>query len=207
MNSSMEQRLTRLERSNHRGRTCCLGLVLVVTAGVLVSAGKAPVPEQIIQARRFELIGPDGKATLIMEAKPDATSLAVYGPDHRHVAILVAKQNTAAMVLLKDPQAVEVSAEAADPGGQIVIGDGRSTGEAGERSSLNLTGSNDRFSIFHMVNGRPASQLSFSKLGGGLELRTPGSKAATRILGSDKGGHVEILNADGLSVWSAPPSK
>lgn len=206
MNDTLNERLDRLERSNRRWRACSMGLMLAIGCWLLVSAEKATPPPEIFQAKRIELIGTDGKAAIVMEAQNDANSLTVWGPDHEHAAVLVAQPRRAALMLLKGPQTVEVSAEAADPGGQIAVTDGKSAAD-GARSSISLSGGANGFSLFHLFNGRPASQLSFSKLGGGLELRTPGSKAATRILGSDRGGHVEILNADGQAIWSAPPAK
>jgi len=197
MKNTLVERLGRLERSNRHWRACTVGLMLAIGCWLLVSAEKATPPAEIIQAKRIELIGSDGKAAIVMEAQNDANSLTVWGPDHEHAAVLVAQPRRAA---------VEVSAEAADPGGQIAVTDGKSAAD-GARSSISLSGGPNGFSLFHLFNGRPASQLSFSKLGGGLELRTPGSKAATRILGSDRGGHVEILNADGQAIWSAPPAK
>ena len=206
MNGFIEDRLRRLERSNHRWRACSTALMLAIGAWLLVAAEKTAPPAEIIQAKRIELIGLDGKAAIILETKPEANSLTVWGPDHEHAAVLVSQAHKSVMMLMKDPQTVEVSAEAADPGAQIAVTDGRS-GADGARSSLNLTASANGVSLFHLFNGRPASQLSFSKVGGGLELRTPGSKAATRLLGSDRGGHVEILNADGQAIWSAPPAR
>jgi hypothetical protein len=86
------------------------------------------------------------------------------------------------------------------------VTDGRDDAGPGERAALNITGTPNGFSIFHLVNGRPESRLSFSKLGGGLELRTPGSKAATRVIGSDRECRVEIDDAAGNATWSVPPA-
>jgi len=207
MHLSLEERMTRLERSNRRWRAACLGLVLLVGIGFVVAAESAPPPAEIIQAKRIEVIGPDGKAAIVMEAKPDATSFAVWGPDHEHAAVLVAKVDKTAMMLMKNKGAPEVFAEAVDQGGQIGVTDGRDQTIAMERAALNISGSSSGFSIFHVVNGHPESRLSFSKLGGGLELRTPGGKAVTRVIGAEKGGRVEIIDGEGKAVWSAPPGK
>jgi hypothetical protein len=207
MNLSVEERLARLEHSNRRWRAGCATLLLLIGIGFVVAAEKAPAPAEIIQAKRFELIGPDGRAAIVLEAKPDSTSLAVWGPDHEHAAVLVAQKSKSAMMLLKNKEAPEVFCEAVDQGGQIGVTDGRDTAGPGDRAALNISGSPTGFSIFHLVNGRPESRLSFSKLGGGLELRTPGSKAVTRVIGADKGGRVEIDDAEGKSVWSAPVAK
>jgi hypothetical protein len=204
---SIDERLLRLERSNRRWRAGCFGILLLMLIGFIVAAEKAPPPAEIIQARRIEVIGPDGKAAIVMEAKPDSTSLAVWGPDHEHAAVLVAKPDKTAMMLMKNKDAPEVFAEAVDQGGQIGVTDGRDQTTATDRTALNIAGSASGFSIFHVVNGHPESRLSFSKLGGGLELRTPGGKAVTRVIGAERGGRVEIIDSDGKMVWSEPAVK
>ena len=141
---------------------------------------------------------------IVLEAKADSTSLAVWGPDHEHAAVLVAERSKSAMMLMKNKDAPEVFAEAVDHGGELGVTAGRDNAAPGDRAALNITGTANGFSIFHLVNGRPESRLSFSKLGGGLELRTPGSKAATRIIGADKASRIEIDDADGNATWSAP---
>lgn len=207
MHVTVEERLTQLERSNRRWRTACIALLSLIGIGLIAAAEKAPAPAEILQAKRIELIGPDGKAAIVMEAKPDATSLAVWGPDHEHAAVLVAKPDKTAMMLLKNKDAPEVYAEAVDQGGQIGVTDGRDVAGATDRAALNMSGSPSGFSIFHVVNGHPESRLSFSKLGGGLELRTPGGKAVTRVVGAEKGSRIEILDTAGNLLWSAPPAK
>ena len=207
MNSSLEERVASLERSNRRWRAAGVSVLLAAGICFLVAAEQPPAPAEILQARRIELIGPGGKADIVLEAKPDATSLAVWGPDHQHAAVLVARQDKTAMMLMKNKDAPEVFAEAVEQGGQIGVTDGRDSSNPGERAALNISGGPNAFSIFHVVNGHPESRLSFSKLGGGLELRTPGGKAVTRVIGADKGGRFEIDDGTGAAVWSAPPVK
>jgi hypothetical protein len=205
MKMSLEERFARLERSNQRWRTACLALMLIGGIGFVVAADQPPGPAEIIQAKRIELIGPDGKAAIVLEAKADSTSLAVWGPDHEHAAVLVAQRSKAALMLMKNKDAPEVFAEAVDHGGEIGVTDGRDNADPNDRAALNITGTPNGFSIFHLVNGKPESRLSFSKLGGGLELRTPGSKAVTRVIGADKASRIEIDDGDGNAIWSAPP--
>ena len=207
MNRSLEERFERLERSNRRWRAACLGMLLIGVGAFLTAAGNAPAPAQIIQAKRIELIGPDGKASIVMEAKADETSFAVWGPDHEHAAVLVAKADKTAMMLMKNKGAPEVFAEAVDQGGQIGVTDGRDTTDPNDRAALNMSGSASGFSIFHVVNGHPESRLSFSKLGGGLELRTPGGKAVTRVIGAERGGRIEIIDGEGKTIWTEPAAK
>jgi hypothetical protein len=200
---SIEDRLAQLERCNRRWRTGCIALLMLLGMGLLIAAERGSAPLEIVQARRFEVIGADGKAAIVLEAKPDATNIVVFGPDHEHAAILTAEAGKSALMLMKDKNTSEVFAEAVDHGGEIGIGDGRSSPD-GDHAAMNLSGGPNGFSIFHAVNGKPESRLSFSKLGGGLELRTPGSKAVTRVIGADRGSRVEIDDAEGKLAWSAP---
>jgi len=118
MSISLEERFDRLERTNRRWRTVCIALSLMLVIGFVVAAEQPPAPAEIIQAKRIELIGPDGKAVIVLEAKPDATSLAVWGPDHEHAAVLVAQRSKSALMLMKNKDAPEVFAEAVDHGGR-----------------------------------------------------------------------------------------
>src|SRR5438874_2246573 len=136
IDAALEERLARLERSNRRWRRSCVALVAFIATGLVLAAEQAPAPAEILQAKRLELIGPDGKAAIVMEAKPDATSLAVWGPDHEHAAVFVAQKNKAAMMLMKNKEAPEVFAEAVDQGGQIGVTDGRGAVGPGDRSAL-----------------------------------------------------------------------
>jgi hypothetical protein len=70
-----------------------------------------------------------------------------------------------------------------------------------------MSASPTNLGLFHVVNGQTQSLLSFSKTGGGLELRSPGSKAVTRVIGSATGGHIQMVGPDGQVTWEAPPAK
>ncbi|HXE52217.1 MAG TPA: hypothetical protein VN541_04345 [Tepidisphaeraceae bacterium] len=206
MTLSLEQRLELLEKSNRRWKALSVGLLACIGAGLLIAAQPAtPAPAEILQAKRIEVIDPQGHPSIVLQAKEDGSSIAVWGPDHQHAAVLVGQQKKSALMLMKNNQTPEVFAEAVDTGGEIGVTDGRSPAEAAsDRAALNISGGPHGFAIFHVVNGRPESRLSFSKNGGGLELRTPGSKAVTRVIGAETGGHLQIVNGDGQVVWDAP---
>jgi hypothetical protein len=201
----VESRLAALEKSNRRWRAGCIVLLSLLGLGVLLAAERSPAPPAILQARRIEVLDAKGKAVITLQASDEASTIAVEGPDHEHTAVIVAKAKSASLMLLKNKEAVEVFAEAGNEGGQLGVTNGRGGVRTDpERASVNLVGSDAGFSLFHVVDGRPQSRLSFNSAGGGLELRTPGSKAGARVVGSDKGSRVEILDPTGKSVWSAP---
>lgn len=67
-----EQRLTRLERSLHRWRALALGL-----AGLAIVGWSLPsAPEDLIQARRIELVDEAGAARILMWH--DSTGTGIY---------------------------------------------------------------------------------------------------------------------------------
>jgi len=200
----LESRVEALERSNRRWRAGCIGLLSIIGAGMLAAAERGAQPTPMLQARRIEVVDAKGRAVISLQSGDDAATIAVEGPDHEHTIVLVAKAKSSSLMLLKNKESVGVFAEAGDEGGQVGVTNGRGPAD---RATLNLVGTPQGFSLFHVVDGRPQSRLSFNANGGGLELRTPGSKAGTRVIGSDKGSRIEILNQDGQAIWSSPPGR
>ena len=202
--NDLESRVAALERSNRRWRAGCVALLLLMGASLVVAAEKSGQPLPIVQAHRIDVVDAKGRAVISLQSGDDAATIAVEGPDHEHTVVLVAKSKSSSLMLLKNKASVGVFAQAGDEGGQVGVTNGRA---AADRATLNLVGTPQGFSLFHVVDGRPQSRLSFNATGGGLELRTPGSKAITRVIGSDKGSRIEILDQDGQSVWSAPQQR
>jgi hypothetical protein len=213
MNDSIENRLATLEKSFRRWRRGCLGMgvlaVIAFAAGVQKLQSAPPAaPAEILQARRIELIDAHGKPTIVLQSRDEGASLVVWGPDRQYAAVIVAQPKKAALMLMKGNDTPEVFAEAVDQGGQVGVTNGLAPGQVGtDRAALNMTGSPTNFGIFHVVNGQTQSLLSFSKTGGGLELRAPGSKAVTRVVGSEAGGHVQIIDRQGQVSWESPTGK
>jgi len=205
MTDAIENRLARLEQTNRRWRAACGALLLLWPIGYVIAAQAAPsAPAEIVQARRIEVVDAQGHASIVLQNEKEGASLVVWGPDHQHAAVLVAQPRKAALMLMKGGDNPEVFAQAVDQGAQIGVTDGRPAGEA---AALNITGGPTGLGIFQVAGGRTESGMTFTRLGSAIELRTPGGKAVTRVIGSDRGGHVEILDAAGQVVWSAPPGK
>jgi len=205
MDNGIEQRLTKLERSNRRWKAATISLVILIGIGCVVGAERAPAPATILQARRIELIDSQGQAGLVLESKPTENSLVVWGPDHEHAVVLVSQSKKASVMLLRNKETPEVFAQAAEEGGELGITNGVGGVTAAGREVLNLVGGRNGTALVQTIDGRPQSRLSFGKDGAALELKTPDGKTATRLTGSAHGGRVEILGPDGKAVWSAPP--
>jgi hypothetical protein len=203
MMTGIEDRLTNLERSIRRWKLATISLILLIGVAFIVGAEKVPVPA-ILQARRIELIDSQGHAAIVLESKPTENSLVVWGPDHEHAAVLVSQSNKASLMLLKNKEAPEVFAQAAEDGGQLGVTNGVGGITATGRESLNLVGGSHGTALLQNIDGRPQSHLSFNKEGAELELKARPGKSATRLVGSARGGRVEILAEDGKAIWSAP---
>lgn len=204
MRNGIEERLTKLERSNRRWKAATVSLLLAVGAALIAGAESAPGPAAILQARRFELIDSQGKAAIVLESHDDANSLVVWGPDHQHAAVLVSKPTKASMLLMKNKDAPEVFAEAAEGGGEVGVSDGAAG--AANPQALNLIAGRSGSALVHVVDGRPQSRLGFNSDGAVLELKAPASKALTRLGASAHGGRIELLGVDGKPLWTAPPA-
>jgi hypothetical protein len=206
MIDGIEERLTRLERSNRRWKRATLGLVLLIAIGCAIGAERANSPAEILQAHRIELIDAQGRAAIVLESKPAENSLVVWGPDHEHAALLVSQSKKASLMLLKNKEAPEVFAQAAEEGGELGVTNGVGGVAATGREVLNLVGGRNGTALVQTIDGRPLSRVSFGKDGAALDFKSPDSKAAARLLASPQGGRIELLAPNGNLLWSAPPA-
>lgn len=205
MVTGTEDRLTNLERSIRRWKLATGLLIVLIGVCCVVGAEKAPVAA-ILQARRIELIDGQGHAAIVLESNPTENSLVVWGPDHEHAAVLVSQSSKASLMLLKNKEAPEVFAQAAEDGGQLGVTNGVGGIGGTGRESLNLVGGSHGTALLQNIDGRPQSHLSFNQEGAELELKAPSGKSATRLLSSSRGGRMEILAEDGKAIWTAPPA-
>lgn len=204
MDNALERRLTKLERTNRRWRAATVSLLILIGITLVVGAERAPAPAAILQARRIELIDAQGQAGIVLESKPTENSLVVWGPDHDHAVVLVSQSKKASLMLLKNKEAPEVFAQAAEEGGELGITNGVGGVTATGREVLNLVGGRSGTALVQTTDGRPQSRFNFSKEGAAIELTSPDGKTATRLISSAQGGRIEILAPDGKAVWTAP---
>ena len=90
--SNLECRTEALERANRRWRYAA-GLLALLTLTALTVAMKPPahVPD-LLQAKRIEVLAPDGKPAIILKADSEGSSLRLgaRGPDHKRAIALEA---------------------------------------------------------------------------------------------------------------------
>ena len=125
--SEIEKRIESLERINRRWRYMT-GLFAVLLLISLAVGAKLPdsIPE-VLQARRIEVLAPDGKPGIVLIADDNrsAIGLTAQGQDHKRGISLMAHREGVELVLLKHAEAPLFLARVNDSGSTVFISDGR----------------------------------------------------------------------------------
>lgn len=152
--SDLERRLESLEKVNRRWRYAAVslaGVLLIALVGGAESADEAP---DLLQAKRIEVLSPDGKPgivleandkgsalrirawaesnkdrdpTVVLEAKAEgsAFNLSAQGKDHERRIALAAHEEGVSLWMMKHAEAPLLSAEVDDDGAVLTMFDGR----------------------------------------------------------------------------------
>jgi hypothetical protein len=125
--SNLECRIEALEKANRRWRYMA-GLLALLPLIALTVAAKLPdkVPD-LLQAKRIEVLAPDGKTAIILKADSDGSSLRLTsrGPAHKRVIALEAHTEGVDLMLMKHAEAPLLSAKVDDNGSSLFLFDGR----------------------------------------------------------------------------------
>ncbi|MBL7042421.1 MAG: hypothetical protein ISR77_27535 [Pirellulaceae bacterium] len=125
--SDIERRIERLERTNRRWRRVAgvLGAMLLL---VCISGGTSPenVPD-VVQAKRIEVLGPDGKPAIVLSAEDRQSLLRILarGQNHERSITLGADREGAHLSLAKHAEAPLFSVRVDDDGASLALYDGR----------------------------------------------------------------------------------
>jgi hypothetical protein len=215
--SDLERRIEALEKVNRRWRYAAVSL-----AGVLllafVSAGKMPddLPD-LLQARRIQVVAPDGKPAVVLSATADGSSLTLsaQGRDHRRRIALAAHKEGVSLVLMKHAEAPLLRAEVDDDGSSLALFDGREPSQKPRGIVLRTR---------RPADGNPgATAIMLNKgmrkdeLRAGLCIMEPTEKMdiSYLFLGGPQGktamvkvnqqnGKVEVLDKSYKPIWSTP---
>jgi hypothetical protein len=125
--SDIECRVEALEKANRRWRYAALSLASVV---LIALVGGAAVPEEapaVLQARRIEVLSPDGKPAIVLEAGNDGAMLRIAAPgkDHERAILLSANKESVNLALMKHAEAPLLNARVDDDGAVLALFDGR----------------------------------------------------------------------------------
>jgi hypothetical protein len=212
--AEIEKRIELLERTNRRWRYMT-GLFAVLLLISLAVGAKLPdsIPE-VLQARRIEVLAPDGKPGIVLSADANRSviGLAAQGPDHKRGISLMAYREGVELVLMKHAEAPLFLARVNDNGSTVLISDGREPSQK-PRSiilrSVSPTEDSPGGTMINVMKGPRKADIH-----AGLLMLEDGS-GASLLLGGDKGksvnirvnqqdGKVGFFSENSKAIWTTP---
>jgi hypothetical protein len=212
--SDIEKRIESLERVNRRWRYMT-GLFAALLLISLAVGAKLPdsIPE-VLQARRIEVLAPDGKPGIVLsaDANRSAIGLGAQGPDHKRAISLMAYREGVELVLMKHAEAPLFIARVNDSGSTVFLSDGREPSQ-NPRSivlrSVSPAEDSPGGTMINLMKGprKPDIHAGFLMLENG--------KGTSLLLGGDKGksvnirvnqedGKVGFFGENGKAIWTMP---
>lgn len=179
--NDLERRIASLERCNRRWRYAAwtVGALLLIVSAV---AAKAPekVPE-VLQAKRIEVLAPDGRRAIVLQGDRNGSSLLLTGRgEHRQRAIsLTADQEGTRLMLMRDKESPLISLLTADAGATLALYDGRSSSQRPRSIVMRSLQSTDRYrggASLIVSRGQRDSDIEAM-----LAVREPDNKVALRL--------------------------
>ncbi len=189
--SEIEKRIESLERTNRRWRYMT-GLFAALLLVSLTVGAKLPdsVPD-VLQARRIEVLAPDGKPGIVLSTDDNGSSLGLtaQGRDHKRVISLMANKEGVHLVLMKHAEAPLFLAEVDDNGSSLAMFDGREPSQNPRGiilKSISPTGDSPGATMINLIKGPRTADIQ-----AGLLILENG-KGTSLLLGGDEGKSVNI---------------
>jgi len=211
--SNIEYRIKALEKANRRLHSVAglLGGILIIT---LVCAMKSPaIVHDTLQAKRLEIVTPDGKPAMVLSADVDGSTLNLtgYGDEHTRAIELRADKEGARLMLMKHMEAPLLTAQVDDSGAVLSLFDGHEPSESPKyivlRSNYSTKQRHGGAGVF--INQR--NQKDSLKAGlivddsGKSNLLLGDSEGkAVRVGVNQQNGKVEFVDRNGNGLWSTP---
>ncbi len=189
--SEIEKRIESLERINRRWRRMT-GLFAALLLITLTVSAKPPasIPD-VLQAKRIEVIAPDGKPGIVLRADSNgsAIGLGAQGKDHKRIISLSAHREGVELVLMKHAEAPLFIANVDDNGSSLSLFDGRERSQKPRSillKSVSPTEDDPGGTMINLIKGPYKADIQV-----GL-LKLENEKAASLSLGGDEGKFVSI---------------
>jgi len=210
----LQRRVEALERGNRRWR-CAVGLFGGLLLLAVVVAAKTPtqVPD-LLQAKRIEVLAPDGEPVITLRAYEYGAALALScrGDQHERIACLAADKDGAHLRLMKHKEAPLFSATVDDNGSALKLFDGREPSQdprsivlRSARPTEDLRGA---AGILLMRGTRKSSieaSLAVHEVLGEAFLLLGGAQGkSARLRVNQESGSVEFVDQSNRPVWSTP---
>ncbi|MHC4740961.1 MAG: hypothetical protein ACYS8Z_03560 [Planctomycetota bacterium] len=212
--SDLERRIEALEKVNRRWRYAAVLLGSVLLIALVSGAKSAEEVPDLLQAKRIEVVRPDGKPGIVLEARAEgsALNLSAQGPDHERRIALAAHEEGVSLWLMKHAEAPLLTAEVDDDGAVLNMFDGRqpsqdprgillrakrpSDGIMGGTAVALTHGSRKQDFRAGMFTIEP-SAISYLHLGG-----PKGKTAAVRV--NQDNGKLEVFGEGSKRIWTTP---
>jgi hypothetical protein len=212
--SEIEKRIESLERTNRQWRymTALFAVLLLISLSV---GAKLPgsIPK-VLQARRIEIIAPDGKPGIVLSADDNrsAIGLTAQGPDHKRGISLMAYKEGVELVLLKHAEAPLFLARVNDSGSTLFLTDGREPSQKPRSIVLRSTspaGDSQGGTMINLMKGprKPDIQAGLLMLedGSGTSLLLGGDKGkSVNIRVEQEDGKVGFFGENNKAIWTIP---
>jgi len=210
----IEKRIESLERTCRHWRYMT-GLFAVLLLISLAVGAKLPdtIPE-VLQARRIEVLSPDGKPAIVLTADDNraAIGLTARGKDHKRGISLMAHREGVELVLLKHAEAPLFLARVNDNGSTLFLSDGREPSQKPRsivlRSTSPSKGSPGGTMINLMKGPRKAdihAGLLMLEDGRGTSLLLGGDKGkSVNICVNQQDGKVGFFGENNKAIWTTP---
>jgi len=212
--SDIERRIEALERANRRWRYAVglLGSVLLI---VLIGAAKLPdeIPD-LLQAKKIQVIAPDGKPVIVLSADTNGTALILSEPgqNHERGITLAAGKEGVALMLMKNKEAPLLSAHVDDNGSSLRMFDGREPSQnprgiflRSACATKNIQGG----TMISLIRGPRKKNLQaglfMEDALASSSLFLGGSQGKTvNVRVNQENGKVDFINENKKTIWSSP---
>lgn len=189
--SEIEKRIESLERINRRWRYMTGLFAALLLISLTVGAKLSDSIPEVLQARRIEVLAPDGKPGIVLsvDANRSAIGLTAQGRDHKRAISLMADREGVELVLMKHAEAPLFIARVNDNGSTVFLSDGREPSQKPRGivlRSASPIGDSPGGTMINLMKGPRKADIQ-----AGL-LMLEDDKGTSLLLGGDKGKSVNI---------------
>ncbi|UCG49713.1 MAG: hypothetical protein JSU94_08000 [Phycisphaerales bacterium] len=213
--SDIEHRIKALEKVNRRWRYATVSLAGILLIALVCAAKLRDEVPDLLQARRIQVLGPDGKPAIVLNAGTDGTylRLTAQGKEHQRAIALGAHEEGVRLMLMKHKEAPLLIAEVKDDGSSLTLFDGREPTQRPGSISLGAKGPTEagaggtaimlnkgmreelRAGLF-MMEPTETTENSYLFLDG------PKRTATGRV--NQENGKLEFVDKNNKAMWSTP---
>ena len=211
----IEKRIESLERTNRRWRYATGLFAALLLVSLTVGAKVTDSVPDVLQARRIEVLTPDGKPAIVLKADTKGSSLLLtaQGKNHKRMIGLSAYEESVQLMLMKHAEAPLFLVNVDDNGSLLSLFDGREPSKDRGGIVLKSASPAEDYPGVTMINLIKGGALK-EDIQAGL-LVSENEKAASLVLSGDDGklviirvnqidGKVGFFGENDKVLWTTP---